>query len=140
MGAGLERGTYAAASISEPSLSSELKRNSVRVIPGLFQTIAPQYLLAGWITTTPYAQKNPEIVRKVATALMESGRWANTHHNETAAIVARVTKLDVETIRNESRPIYGEEIRLADIQPHLDAAFKFGFLPRAVNATDVIWH
>ena len=139
MAPGLERGTFAGATISEPVLSYERKHDTVRVIPGMFQTIAPLYALAGWITTAPYAQKNPETVRKVAAALLESARWANTHHDESAPIVARVTKGDIEAIRGDSRPVYGESIRTSEIQPHLDAAFKFGFLSRAVSASELIW-
>jgi NitT/TauT family transport system substrate-binding protein len=140
MAPGLARGTFGGATISEPVLSYELKHGTVRVIPGLFQTIAPRYVLAGWVTTSGFAQKNPEIVRKVAACLMESARWANSHHNETAVIAARVTKGDVEAIRNEARPVYGESINLVEIQPHLDAAYKFGFLSRPVTAAEIMWH
>jgi NitT/TauT family transport system substrate-binding protein len=138
MGPGIERGTYAAAIISEPALTNAMSRNNLRSLADPYQAIAPEYMVAGWFTTAQFAQKNPEIVRKVAAALTEAGRWANTHHTETAAIVARITKVDLETIRNGIRPIYGEEIRPAEIQPQLDAALKFGFLSRAVNASELI--
>jgi NitT/TauT family transport system substrate-binding protein len=138
MGPGLERGTYAAATISEPSLTNAMNHNLVRAIADPYSAIAPEYMLAGWFTTLPYLQKNPELVRKVAAALVEAARWANTHHNESAAIVSRITKVDLDTIRGETRPIYGEELKLAQIQPQLDAAFKFGFLTRAVTASELI--
>jgi NitT/TauT family transport system substrate-binding protein len=138
MGPGIERGTFAGAVISEPSLTFALNHNDLRVLGDVYSSVAPDYVISGWITTTGYRDKNPEVVRKVSAALLDAGRWANTHHNESAAIVSRVTKVDVETIRNEIRPIYEEQLSVAAIQPQLDAALKFGFLTRAVNATELV--
>jgi NitT/TauT family transport system substrate-binding protein len=137
MGAGVERGTYAGAAISEPALSAALNRNVVRSLADPYAAIAPEYAIAGWFTTAAYLQKYPDAVRRAAAALMESGRWANTHRSETAAIVARITKTDAEAIRNAPRPLFGEDMKLAEIQPQLDAAFKFGFLSRAVSASEL---
>lgn len=138
MGPGVERGTYAAAAISEPSLTNAMNHNDLRVIGDVYGAISPEYVIAGWITTTPYRDKNPDVVRKVAAALLDSARWANTHRNETAAIVSRITKVDLETIRNEVRPFYEEQLSFAALQPQLDAALKFGFLTRAVSANELV--
>jgi NitT/TauT family transport system substrate-binding protein len=137
MGPGVVRGTFGAAVISEPSLTNALKHDDVRSIGNPYGTLGPSYTIAGWITTTGYRQKYPEVVRKVTAALLESARWANTHHEQTAAIVSRITKIDIETIRNENRPPFAEDIRPQDLQPQLDAAFKFGFLSRAVSASEL---
>jgi NitT/TauT family transport system substrate-binding protein len=138
MGAGIERGTFAAAVISEPALYAAMSRNTLRVIGDPYGAIAPTYAIAGWITTTGYQQKNPEVVRRVAGALMDAARWANTHHDETAPIVARITKVDVETIRREVRPVYSDALRAAELQPQLDAALKYGYISRAMTANELI--
>jgi ABC-type nitrate/sulfonate/bicarbonate transport system substrate-binding protein len=77
------------------------------------------------------------VVKKIAAALTEAGKWANSHHFESAAVVSKINKVDVDTIRAEVRPLYAEEIKLSEIQPQLDAGFKFGFLTRAVNAGEL---
>jgi NitT/TauT family transport system substrate-binding protein len=138
MGPAVERGTYAGAVISEPSLSQSQRGGGVRCIGDIYSSIAPNYMLGAWFTTKDYAAKNPDIVRKIAAALTEAGKWANAHHFESAAIVSKVNKVDVDTIRNEVRPRYAEEIKLSDIQPQLDAGFKFGFLTRQMNATELL--
>jgi NitT/TauT family transport system substrate-binding protein len=138
MGPGIDRGTYAAAIISEPALTNALRNGNLRSLADPYQAIAPEYLVAVWFTTVQYAEKNPELIRKVAAALTEAGRWANTHHNETAAIVSRITKVDVETIRNGIRPIYGSDLRASEIQPQLDVALKFGFISRAVSVNELM--
>jgi hypothetical protein len=72
--------------------------------------------------------------------LTDAAKWANTHHTESAAIVARINKLNVETIRSETRPVYAEEIRVSEIQPQLDAGYKYGFLTRPVTASELLGH
>jgi NitT/TauT family transport system substrate-binding protein len=138
MGPALERGTYGAATLSEPALNRALKLGNVRCIADPFQAIAPEFMFAAWFTTKEFAQKNPDAVRRIAGILAEAGKWANSHHFESAAVVAKVTKIDVETIRAEVRPLYAEDIRLAEIQPQLDAGYKFGFLTRPVNASELL--
>ena len=137
MGPAVERGTYAAAAISEPALTRSIKGGGVRCIADPFGAIAPQYMFSAWFTTKAFAEKNPDLVKKVAIALTEAGKWANAHHFESAAVVSKLNKVDVETIRAEVRPVYAEEINLAEIQPQLDAGFKFGFLSRAVTANEL---
>lgn len=138
MGAGLERGLFAAASISDPALTNSLKKNDIRRFADPFSAIAPEHMVAAWFTTKEYAQSNPDGVRRVAAGLTEAAKWANTHHNESATIVARIAKVDIEVIKSESRTVYGEQLRASDLQPQLDAAFKQGFLSRQVNAGEFL--
>jgi NitT/TauT family transport system substrate-binding protein len=138
MASSLANGTYAGAVISEPALTKTIKGGNVRCFPEAFAAIAPTFMLAAWFTTKAYADKNPDLVRKVAAALTQAGAWANAHQFDSAAIVARVNKIDVETIRGEIRPVYAEAIRLGDIQPQLDAGYKFGFLTRPVTAAELM--
>lgn len=138
MGSALERGTVAAAVLGEPSQSIALKTGNLRTLGDPFAAIAPQFLVSGWFSTTPFAQKNPELVRRFQTAIYEAGRWANDHHNESAAILGKYAKMDVEVIRGMGRCPYADQLRISDIQPHLDVAAKFGIIPRAMNAADLI--
>jgi NitT/TauT family transport system substrate-binding protein len=138
MGEGLERGLVAAASISDPALTNQLKRNDIRRFADPFAAIGPNHMVAAWFTTRQYLQANPDLVRRVAAALTEAGRWANAHQNESAAIVARVSKVDIDVIRSENRTVFGEQLRASDLQPQLDAAFKQGFLTRAVSASEFL--
>jgi len=41
-------------------------------------------------------------------------------------------------IHSETRPIFGETMSAADLQPELDAAYKFGFLSRQVSAAELL--
>ena len=138
MGPSVARGTYEAATLSEPSLTKSVKAGLVKCPIDPFQAIAPSFTFSAWFTTREFAEKNPDAVKKVAAALTEAGKWANTHHFESAAIVSRVNKVEVDTIRAEVRPVFADEIRPAEIQPQLDAGYKFGFLTRPVTTNELL--
>jgi NitT/TauT family transport system substrate-binding protein len=138
MGPGLERGTFAGATISDPALTGALKKNAIRPLADFFSAIAREHMVAVWFTTRQFITANPEAVRRAAVALTEAGRWANQHQYESAAIVSKVAKIDVDVVRSEKRTLYGEHMRSDDLQPQLDAAFKFGFLSRQVNASEFL--
>lgn len=139
MGPALERGTYDAAMMTEPTLAYALKNNGIRCIANPDLAIAPQFMVGGWVTTKQFAEKNPDIVRRVVAVLADTARWANAHQDETALLVTKLTKIDIDVIRSvKMRPIYGDRLRPADIQAPLDAAFAFQFLPRRVTANEML--
>jgi len=138
MGVAVERGTVAAACINEPALSVALKTANLRSLGNPFLAIAPQFLVSCWFTTTTFAQKSPELVKKFQTAIVEAGRWANGHHDDSAVILAKYTKTDLAVVRGMSRCPYADQLRVAEIQPELDVALKYGVIPKAIAASELI--
>lgn len=139
MGAAIERGTVAGAVEVEPLTSGLVNAGSARVIAGPATAIADEILGAAWFCTRDYAQKNRQTVGKFAAVIAETARWANTHRRESGDIQARVGKLDPEAVRAMARVNYPETMQPAQIQPLLDAATKFGILPRHVAASELIF-
>jgi ABC-type nitrate/sulfonate/bicarbonate transport system substrate-binding protein len=139
MGPALERGTYDAAVMTEPTLAYALKNNSIRCIANPDLAIAPRFMVGGWVVNKAYAAKNPDIVRRVVAVLNETARWANGHRDETALLVSKLTKIDLELIHAEKmRTFYGDRLEPAEIQAPLDAAYAFQFLPRRVTASELL--
>lgn len=138
MGNAVARGTIAAAVISEPALSIALRNNNLRVLGDPMAAISPELLVSSWFSTTPFVQKNPETIRRFASAMYDTARWANAHQFESAAILAKVAKMDVDLIRAGLRAPYAEALRPADIQVQLDVAAKYGLTPRLVNASELV--
>ena len=136
----IERGAVAAALINEPTMSAVLKTNEFRSIGNLYLAISPVLLTTAWYTTTTFAQQNPDVVKRFQSAILAAQRWANSHHDESAVILAKYAKMDAEAVRTTVRCPFPDQIRIADIQPEFDAAFKFGILPKAVNASDFLSH
>jgi len=92
-----------------------------------FSAIAREHMVAVWFTTRQFITANPEAVRRAALALTEGGRWANQHQFESAAIVSRSPRSTSTSSAAKNRTVYGEHMRADDLQPQLDAAYKFAF-------------
>jgi NitT/TauT family transport system substrate-binding protein len=136
MGLALTSGRVDAAFFSEPALS--LVRDSLRVLGDPYGAIAPQFITGSYFTTRTYAAAQPTIVANVGRALRQTATWANGHPNDTAAILARIQKLDVERVKTMTRSIYAEQLSPNDLQPVFDVAFKYGYLPAQINAKAMI--
>ena len=136
MGLALTTGRVDAAFFSEPALS--LVRNDLRVLGDPYGAIAPQFITGSYFTTRAYAAAQPALVANVGRALRRAATWANGHPNDTAAILARIQKLDVERVQAMARSVYAEQLRPGDLQPVFDVAFKYGYLPAQVSAKAMI--
>lgn len=138
MVAAIERGTVAAAVISDPFLSAAVSTGNVRVLADPMGAIAPTYLQGAWFTTVQYARNNPDLVKRFATVMYETGKWANAHHAQTMPVLAKYSKLAPETIASMNRAEYAERFRPAELQAVLDVGAKFGFLSRRISAAELV--
>lgn len=139
MGIALSRGAVDAVMVTEPAYTMTLRQNIIQVIADLDTAIGPRYLNSCWFSTREFAQKNPESIRRFDRAIYEAQRWANGHHAESAAILAKYSKMDLDLVRSMTRAQLADQLRPSDIQPFLDAAAKYGALARPVSATDLIY-
>jgi NitT/TauT family transport system substrate-binding protein len=138
MGAALDRGTIAAAVLTEPSLSQAKATYHIRELANTSFAIAPRYLSSAWFSDTSYAAKNPDIIARFSKAIYEAGRWANANHDKSLAILAKYAKVDVDTFNKNNRISFATSLDPADLTPQLDLALKFGALPRRVTAAELI--
>ena len=139
MGPALERGTIDAGIANDPSLALAIRNNGVRAVVDPNLAIAPRLMGSAWFCMKPFAEANREVVLKFARAMQQTAIWANTHRTESGDIMAKYDKIDPDLVKLMVRAEFAEELRLADIQPELDAATKFGALAQHVNATDIVF-
>jgi NitT/TauT family transport system substrate-binding protein len=137
MTAAIVRGAVAGALLAEPELSAGRKSDGLQALGDPFMAIAPRVLMSCWFTTTAYAQKTPDIVHRFQAAFRDGSRWANEHHPESAAILAKYTQIDGDLLNSMGRCSYAEQLHAADLQPELDVAVKYGITPKAVAAGDL---
>jgi NitT/TauT family transport system substrate-binding protein len=131
----LGRGTIAAALLSEPFITAA--GGDVRVLGKAFDAIAKSFYISAWFTTRDWLAKNPEAARRLVQAVDETARWSNAHHGDTAPILAKYTKLDLERIRTMTRVTFGTSLDPRLIQPILDVAYRFKELAKPVSAAEL---
>lgn len=137
MGAALERGTVAAATIAEPSLTAA-RLGGAKVFADVYGAIAPEFFQNVWVTTVEYAQANPDVLKRLVAAIYRVAKWGNEHHAESAAILSKYAKITAATSQAMTRTAYGTNLDRKSIQPLLDAGHTYGFLPAPVTATELI--
>jgi NitT/TauT family transport system substrate-binding protein len=136
--AALAQGRIDAATPPEPIMTQSLQ-NDARIFGDPFAAVGPRFFIGLWIARTDWLKTNPDLARRFADAIYEAGRWANTHRDESAAILAKYAKGDAAVFRTMRRATYAESAldpRL--IQPILDAGLQTGMLSSGVKAADLV--
>jgi ABC-type nitrate/sulfonate/bicarbonate transport system substrate-binding protein len=128
----LEQGRIAAAVLQDPQLGEE--RSRLRVLGG-YDVLGKRYLNTVWFTTTGWAAKNPDLVRRFQLAINEGAAWADEHPDLARAALEKWLKTKITKIRH----FHSDNLEPALIQPILDSATKYGILSKPINAADLIY-
>jgi NitT/TauT family transport system substrate-binding protein len=139
MGLAVENGQIAAAVMTEPALTLALKQNKVEVMTDLDRAMGPEFLNSCWFAMKDFAQKNPEAIRRFQSAIYATQKWANSHQSETAPVLSKYSKMDVNLVRTIARASYAEQMKVSDIQMFLDPAAKFGIISKPVSAASLLY-
>jgi NitT/TauT family transport system substrate-binding protein len=134
----LAQGRVAAGSLAEPFTTAAL--DTCKVIGDAAAPVGKRYMVTGWFASTAWLDKNPGDAKKLQTMLLQVAKWANTHHAQTAPILAKYNKVTLDVAMKMTRSHYGEtKLTPAIMQPVLDLASKYGEMPK-VSAADLIWN
>lgn len=136
MAAALTAGRIDAAMLTEPALT--LHKDTVELLAPAYTAIAEEFLIGGFVASEAWIRENAESAKRFSALMLDVARWANRHHNETAAILAKHAALDESLVRSMTRATYGERLAPEHIQPVLDAALKYGSLKSPMKAAELI--
>ena len=136
--AALPAGRIDAAMLAEP-WQTTARNGDDRLFAKPFDSIAPEFNIGVWATTRAWAQAHPDAVKRFTGASYAAAKWANTHHDESALILAKYAKADPKVIGGMIRVVHSTDLEAGHIQPALDAAFQFQQLDKKMNASDLIW-
>ncbi len=137
MGAALQAGRVDAAVISEPALTIALD-TVARSIGNPFNAIGSPVTVGAFFGTTDWVRANPSVAQRFSSAMDAAARWSNTHHDETAVILSKYSKLELSTAQTMTRCPNTGKLTVQMVQPVLDAALAANLLPRHVNASDLM--
>ena len=125
-----------AACLVEPFISSV--SSDTRFVGRPYDSLGKQIMTFGWIANKAWYDANPALVKTLVAALRDAARWANRNPAATAAIISKYSKVPVEVIMTQNRQQFADgklDPRL--IQPIIDAAAHYGFLPQTFGARDL---
>jgi NitT/TauT family transport system substrate-binding protein len=136
MAAAVVRGTVAGAVIVEPFVAASA--NDVRTFAKPLDALSPEFLLAGWFTTSTWLKANTPTARKFVAAIYETARWANANHAKSGELLQKYSKVDDATVARMTRAVYAETLDAAQLDPTLDWSARVNFTERRVAARELI--
>jgi len=135
--AALTQGRIDAALLVEPFTTAA--RGQVRVIGDALAPIGKHFMVTGWYAKADWLNANRATARRFVDVILQTAKWANRNHDQSAVILARYTSLPVDVIRATTRAVYGETPITPDwLQPVLDFSTKYAGLEKT-SAASLIW-
>ncbi|MGW7047636.1 ABC transporter substrate-binding protein [Streptomyces avermitilis] len=115
MPAALDSGRIDAAMVVEPALAT-VKSQGGTEIASSWVDVAKDLTVAMYFTSTQYAQKNPELVKKFQEATAESLAYADAHPDEVRRIVTTYTKIPAAVLAKVTLPKWPADPNRASIE------------------------
>jgi NitT/TauT family transport system substrate-binding protein len=137
MAAGIESGRLDAAVLVEPNFTKFKDRVRSIGLPYTSVNDGKPFQVTGAICNKDWADKNPDLALRLTRALVRTAEWANKNPRAAVEILARVSKLDVETLESIPRSVFATKNNPQLIQPVIDLNFRYGFLPRTFPAAEL---
>jgi NitT/TauT family transport system substrate-binding protein len=127
-----------AALMNDTALATALASGNVRILAPAMDAVAPEFPYSGWFASSDWAAKHPDLVQAFARVVADSTNYTNTHHAETAAMLAAFTGQTLEVIEHSNRPELGTVLHLSEIQPLIDLAAKYKLIARPFPARELV--
>jgi NitT/TauT family transport system substrate-binding protein len=112
--------------------------DTLRLIASSFDAVASRFAPSVWFSTTEWVAKHPVQAKAFVSGMHESAIWANAHHRESAAILAKYAHITPAQIATFTRATYGDRLTPELIQPNIDVAAKYAVIKAAFPASDII--
>ena len=122
----------------QPALAEAVATKQVKAIANAYDAIATSFVFAAYFTSSDYAKAHPDIVAKFTKVLYEAAAFTNKHHGDTAAMMADVAKIPVNTVEHMPRTDGATALNPAQFQPVIDAAAKYKLIARAFPAREML--
>jgi len=135
--AAIEQGRIAAGTILEPQLTAALAAGTVRLLSYPYGAIAKRFEGADWFTTVDYVAKHRDVVERFERVVHDANVYVAGHETETIPLIAAYTGIDpvaLARMRHPERPAY---LSANELQPLIDAAAKYGFIPKPFPAREL---
>jgi NitT/TauT family transport system substrate-binding protein len=137
--AALQQHRIDAAIMQPPQLDAALKAGTTKTLGDPYAAIAPAFFVATFVARSDWATQHAAAVRRFSKVMSDAGAYTNSHARETLPLVEELTKIPQADIDNNRRSFNGTSIDAGPIQALIDASAKFGLIPSAFPARDIIF-
>lgn len=134
----LAEGRIDGFSVGEPWNLFAVDSGKAKSIGKPFSAIAPKFIMTGYFTTKDWAAKNKDVVEKVERILVEASAYVNSHPTENNALQAAWTKIKPDILARAAKNTDAPYLDAKLVQPMIDVSAKYGIIPKAFPADELI--
>jgi NitT/TauT family transport system substrate-binding protein len=134
----LEEGRISAGTMSEPYLTQNVKSGKARLLALTLESIAHQWLLAVYVSTIDFVNRNRDLVNRFQRVMAQSAVYCNAHHAETIPLMSRFTGLEPALLAQVTRAYDPPNLDPRDIQPVIEAAVHYSLLEKPFDARELV--
>jgi NitT/TauT family transport system substrate-binding protein len=127
-------GRVDAAQIGDPALTAGIDAGKVRILAKSYDSVGKRFFGAAWFANEDWANQNPQIIHKFASAINESAAWAVKNPEAAATVLQKYMKVTF----TKAHEYHARSLDPAFVQPLLDAAARYKML-EPMNASEIIW-
>jgi NitT/TauT family transport system substrate-binding protein len=136
--AALDEGRIAAGGIINPFLGEALASGKARFLAPFYSAIANRFMLSGWFTTAGFAAKHRDAIATFQRIIEVTSTYTNAHHAETVPLLATWSGITADAAAHAPRMTNGTRITPEDVQPVIDLLARYGVIPKAFDAREMI--
>lgn len=125
------------AFVVDPFLIQGLDTGRVRVLGRPYASIAAHFGVTYYFCLRSYAQANADALARFRSSIATGVAFARTHRDVMVPIIADYTHMAPEIVRRMPF-LTGTGLTPAMVQPVIDVAARYKFIPNAFPATDMI--
>jgi NitT/TauT family transport system substrate-binding protein len=112
--------------------------DSLRVIGQAFDSVAPRWVISGWLADNDWIAKHPDDARRFLGVMREATKWANANKHDAAQVLAKNLNQDLAKIEAIPRPDYQTAITPQLVQPGINLTAKYGLIKAPFPAQEII--
>ena len=140
LGPAIEQGRVEAGITIEPYMSGALATGKFRILADMLNGYSKPILESAYFARKDWVDAHRDAVARFAKVLAQASEYANTHVNETVPLLVSFTGMDPATATKMHKTFTALTFDPAAIQPVIDTAAKYQFIPKAFPARDMLPH
>src|SRR5665213_1698881 len=142
LGAALAEHRIDIAALQEPVLSAQLASGKVRALAPVYDAVSDHFVFGVVFANKPWAEAHSDAIHRWVRVTFDAAAYTNTHHAETVAMMSEITKI-LPAIYAKMARVQGATQATSDpalMQPLIDAAAKYKFIPYGFPAKDIMFN
>lgn len=125
--------------VSEPVLTATLASGRARQLAGPYGAIGKRFIVDNYFATATWLGSHRDLALRFADVMRRATAFTNGHYDQILPLIASYTSIDPSVLR-AMRQIKGAAALTPDeIQPIIDVAAKYGEIPGAFPAQEMIF-